>query len=148
MKTVGLLAAGVLLLGLAGCGHHGMGYGHGSEDMGDRVTSRMNALIEKSVQDQGKAQKAQTIVANMAQEIKDSYKGQRQFHRMLYELNANYNATPEDFTKILDEMSNARMKSASKILVLRFQLKELLTADEWKTLSENMASYGKRYAHD
>ena len=62
-------------------------------------------------------------------------------------MNANYAATPEDFTKVLDESNNQRMQSAAKILALRFKMKELMTAEEWKALSDQMLAYSSRYRH-
>lgn len=39
------------------------------------------------------------------------------------------------------------MRTASKILGLRFKMKALLTAQEWKTLSDGMAVSRSRYRH-
>ena len=47
-------------------------------------------------------------------------------------MNANYEATPEEFTKVLDDAYNQRMQSATKILMLRIKMKELMTVEEWK----------------
>jgi hypothetical protein len=62
-------------------------------------------------------------------------------------LNANYSATPEEFTKVLDDANNRRMQSATKILSLRFRMKDLMTAEEWKALSDQMLAYSSRYKH-
>jgi Spy/CpxP family protein refolding chaperone len=78
-------------------------------------------------------------------EIKSAREQHRHYHRALYELNANYAASPEEFTKILDELNNRRMRSAAKILGLRFKMKALLTAQEWAGLSEDLQAYGSRY---
>ena len=56
-------------------------------------------------------------------------------------------ATPEEFTKVMDEANNQRMKTSSKILGLRFKMKDLMTADEWKGLSDQMLSYSSKYQH-
>lgn len=141
-----LLALTLLVLAAAGCGRH---YGRGDVDaMGDRALKEVAALIDKTVQDPEKAKRAQAIAADIVEEVKQSYRMNRQFHRQLYELNANYEATPEEFTKILDDMNNARMRSATKILGLRFNLKELLTAQEWKALTDEMRAARERYHHD
>jgi hypothetical protein len=135
----------ISVLAAAGCGGH---YGRGDADaMGDRALKEVSALIDKTVQDPEKATRAQAIVAEIVEEVKQSYRQNRQFHRRLYELNANYEAAPEDFTKILDDMNNGRMRSATKILGLRFKLKELLTAQEWKALTEEMSRARSRYRH-
>ncbi|MFM8552116.1 MAG: hypothetical protein ACKOCD_07375 [Nitrospiraceae bacterium] len=139
----------VVWLPLAGCGGpHGMGeHGQGIGAMGEKAQQEMGALVDQSVQDQDKATRAKAVVGEMIEEIRQSYRQQRQFHRQLYEVNANYDATPEEFTKILDEANNSRMRSAAKILGLRFKLKEQLTASEWKALSEGMNRYQNRYRH-
>ncbi|MFM7842177.1 MAG: hypothetical protein ACKO9T_09925, partial [Nitrospira sp.] len=76
-----------------------------------------------------------------------SYKAGREQHQKLYELNANYNAAPEEFTKILDELNNGRMRTGAKILAIRFKIKEMLTADEWKALTDNLNAARGRYTH-
>jgi Spy/CpxP family protein refolding chaperone len=152
MKQASLLAwlFAVTILMTAGCGshHHGMGYpGRGDEYAAEKGVQEMAALIDKTVQDPEKAKQVQTIVGDIITEVKHTSRQNRDYHRKLYELNANYEATPEDFTKILDEMNNNRMRSASKILVMRFKMKELLTAQEWKALSDGMNDLRGRYRH-
>jgi Spy/CpxP family protein refolding chaperone len=58
-----------------------------------------------------------------------------------------YDATPEDFLKILDQLNNRRMKAATNILGLRFKMKDMLTAEEWKALSEGLTQARSRYRH-
>lgn len=151
MKRVRLWMVWALMacLPLAGCGgYHGMGgHGRGMESMGEKAQQEMEALVDQSVQDQEKAARAKAVVAEMIGEIKTSFQRQRQFHQKLYDTNANYEATPEEFTAILDEANNSRMRSATKILGLRFKLKDMLTASEWKALSEGMSRYQARYRH-
>lgn len=136
-------------LPLAGCGgYHGSGgHGRGMDTMGEKAQQEMDALVDQSVQDLDKAKRAKAVVGDMIEEIKQSYQQQRRFHQKLYEANANYEAAPEEFTKILDEANNSRMRSAAKILGLRFKLKDMLTASEWKALSEGMSRYQNRYRH-
>jgi seryl-tRNA synthetase len=105
----------------------------------------MAALIDRSVKDQDKAQQVKSIVGEIVTELKAGREQERAYHRQLYTLNASYQATPEEFTKILDEANNQRMRTSAKILSLRFKMKELMTADEWKALSDQMLSYSSRY---
>lgn len=136
-------------LPLTGCGgcHGAGGHGCGVDTMGEKVQQEMGALVDQSVPDLEKAKRAKAVVGDMIEEIKQSYQQQRRFHRKLYETNANYEAAPEEFTKILDEANNSRMRSAANILGLRFKLKEMLTASEWKVLSEGMSRYQNRYRY-
>ncbi|HJR78289.1 MAG TPA: hypothetical protein VJ805_15020 [Nitrospiraceae bacterium] len=132
---------------LAGCSspHHGrMGHGAG-EVYWDKAKSDMAALIKKHVADPERAKEANKVTEDIVAEIRKSRDQHRQYHRHLYELNAKYDATPEEFTKILDEANHSRMQSASRILGLRFKLKSLLTAQEWTALSQDMMAYGDRY---
>jgi Spy/CpxP family protein refolding chaperone len=152
MKQAPLLAwaFAATIMVTAGCGahHHGMGYpGRGDEYVAEKGAQEMAALIDKTVQDPEKAKQVQAIVRDIITEVKQTSRQNREYHRKLYELNANYEATPEDFTKILDEMNNNRMRSASKILVMRFKMKELLTVQEWKALSDGMKDLRGRYRH-
>lgn len=150
MKRWQVVCGAIFGMMLMSCGgHHGMaGHGRSMEAIGEKAQQEMATLIEQSVQDPERAKKAKAIVAELIEEIKASTQHQRESHRKLYELNANYDATPEDFTKILDEGNNQRMRSAAMILGLRFRLKETLKPDEWKALTEGMARTRSRYAHD
>ena len=140
----------VAVLALAGCSsHHHLGMA--SEGKGDAYSQKgqqdMASLIDRTVKDQGKAEQVKLIVNDIVAELKASREQERAGHRRMYEMNANYAATPEEFTKILDEVNNLRMQSATKVLALRFKMKELMTVDEWKALSDQMLAYSGRYRH-
>ncbi|MEY4706177.1 MAG: hypothetical protein RL042_2382 [Nitrospirota bacterium] len=140
----------VAVFALAGCSshhHHGMA----SEGKGDAYWQKgqqdMASLIDRTVKDQAKAQQVKSVVNDIVAELKAGREQARAGHRRLYELNANYAASPEEFTKALDDANNQRMQSAAKILSLRFKMKDLMTAEEWKALSDQMLSYSSRYRH-
>jgi len=125
--------------------HHGM-VEHGSgETATERGITKMEDLIDKTVKDPDRAKKVKAAVKDIVDEVKQSTKQKRETHRRLYELNADYNAVPEDFLKILDESTNQSMQSASRILAERFKIKQMLGPDEWKGLTEGMRRYGSRY---
>ena len=152
MKKAANLAVfvGMVLVTLSGCGGHaGMAYhGRGGSDVAlERGLGEMRTLIDSTVKDPGKAAQAKEMVEAIVAEVRTSTQQSRAFHQQLYDLNANYGAAPEDFLKILDELNNARMKSASRILGLRFKMKDLMTAEEWKALSDQMLSYSSKYQH-
>ena len=140
----------VALFALAGCsGHHH--HGMASEEKGDAYWQKgqqdMAALIDRTVKDHEKAEQVKAVVNDIVSELKTSREAARAGHRKLYELNANYAATPEEFTKVLDDSNSQRMQSAAKILALRFKMKDLMTGEEWKALSDQMLSYSSRYRH-
>jgi hypothetical protein len=142
-----LWCAAVFSVLVAGCSssHHGrMGHGSG-EVYWDKAKGDMAALIKKHVADPERAKEANKVTEEIVAELRKSRDHNRQYHRQLYELNAKYDATPEEFTKILDEANHSRMQSAGRVLGLRFKLKNLLTAQEWNALSQDMMAYGNRY---
>lgn len=146
-----VLVAGMLLV--AGCGHHGA-YHHGSGQgggMGERHGAdrgkEVMAAVEKAVPDPDKAKRVQDALKEIMEEASQSYKQNREFHRKLYELNANYTAAPEEFTRILDDLNNNRMRTGAKILATRFKIKEMLTAEEWKAFTDNLNAARARYMH-
>jgi hypothetical protein len=140
----------VAVLTLAGCSSH-HNYGMASDEKGDAYWQKgqqdMASLIDRTVKDQGKAEQVKSVVNDIVAELKAGREQARAGHRRLYELNANYAATPEEFTKVLDETNNQRMQSATKILALRFKMKEFMTVEEWKALSDRMLAYSSRYQH-
>lgn len=138
---------GVFVAGLAGCSsHHHGSYGQGEGGYyWSKASQDVSGLIEKHVKNPETAKQVNVVMGEMITEIKSAREQHRQSHRALYELNANYSAPPEAFTKILDELNNNRMRSSAKMLGLRFKMKALLTAEEWTALSEGLKPYGSRY---
>lgn len=148
MQWTALSLAAVLMM--AGCSsyhHHGMAEGAKAEAYWQKGQKDMEALIDRTVKDPGKADQVKGIVGEIVTELKSGREQERAYHRQLYTLNASYTATSEEFTKILDEANNQRMRTSAKILGLRFKMKDLMTADEWKALSDQMLSYSSRYQH-
>jgi len=154
MRGLAAIAAlGIAVVLTAGCArHHGEGMTYGHHDDMDAATDRgmkeVGGLIDKTVKDPDRAARAKGLVHDIIDEAKQSYTQHREFHRKLYELNGNYDATPEEFMKILDESNNTSMRSGAKILGLRFKLKEQLTREEWQALTDEMKKYADRYRKD
>jgi hypothetical protein len=141
-----LSLAGLLVLGGCSSYHrHGMMEGGKSDAYWQRGQQDMEGLVDRTVKDQEKAKQVKTIVGEIVTELKAGREQERAYHRQLYTLNASYTASPEEFTKILDDANNQRMRTGTTILGLRFKMKELMTADEWKALSDRMLEYSSRY---
>ena len=138
------VAGMVMLAGCSSPHHHGMRSGDAYWQKGQQD---MAELIDRTVKDPGKAAQVKGIVNDIVTELKAGREQERAYHRQLYTLNASYTATPEEFTKIIDEGNNQRMRTAAKVLGLRFKMKEEMTADEWKALSDRMLSYSEKYQH-
>ena len=146
----GLLALMVMVV-LAGCSsyryHHGMMGGGKSDAFWQKGQQDMEGLINRTVQDPEKAKRVNGFVGEIIKELKESREQERAYHRQLYTLNTSYTATPDEFSKIVNEANIQRAQSSAKVLSLRFKMKDQMTADEWKALSDRMVSYSGRYQH-
>jgi hypothetical protein len=124
---------------MAGCsGYHKGRPSANGEPASQEVVSQVKRLVEENVKDPQKASQVQELIQDIFKEVRKSAQETRGFHEQLAVLNANYDAPPEQFTKILDQLNNARMESAANILRTRFKVKELLTREEWKNLNDAM----------
>jgi hypothetical protein len=145
----GLLVAMGLVV-LVGCSshhhHHGMAGGK-SDAYWQKGRQDMEGLINRTVQDPNKAKEVNALVGEIIDELKASREQERNYHRQLYTLNASYHAEPAEFSKILNEATVQRTQSSAKVLSLRFKMKNLMTEDEWKALTDKMLSYSNRYQH-
>lgn len=140
---------GIFILAACSSYHHphGMMGGAKSDAYWQKGRQDMEGLINRTVKDPDKAKQANAIVGEIIKELKASREQERAYHRDLYTLNASYTATPDEFSKILNEANVQRMQSSARVLSLRFKMKDLMTADEWKALSDRMLSYSSRYQH-
>jgi hypothetical protein len=140
--------AWALFFAVGGCSsphHHGM-----MDDKGDRYwqgQQELASLIDQTVKDPQKAQEVKKLAAEIVTELKTGREQEHAYHRQLHVLNSSYTATPEEFMKIIDEGNHQRMRTAAKILSLRFKMKDQMTADEWQVLSDRMRAYSGRYQH-
>jgi hypothetical protein len=149
MKTAKMLVLALVATTLMvdGCARD-RGYGTASsyrEVALERGLAETNDLVDRTVQDPEKARQAKAIVQDIVNEVRQSFKMTSDYHQKLYGLNANYEATPEQFMEVLDEQNTKRMGSATRVLGLRFKLKTLLTAQEWKDLTDAMEKTRSRY---
>src|SRR5207253_11034396 len=140
MKAAKMLIPALVATTLAvgGCARH-HGYGSASsyrEAALERGLAEMDELVDRTVKDPEKAKQAKAIVQDIVNEVKQSFKKTSDYHQKLYALNANYEAAPDQFIKLLDEQNNERMASAIRIIGLRFKLKALLTEQQWKDLTD------------
>ena len=138
-QTKVLIVVLAVMLSVAGCSrfHHDRPGTYG-EPASQEVVSEVKRLIEENVKDPEKANQVQALIQDIMKEVRKSAQETRGFHEQLAVLNVNYDAPPERFTKILDELNNGRMESAARILRTRFKVKELLSREEWKNLNDAM----------
>jgi uncharacterized coiled-coil DUF342 family protein len=134
-----LVVLSVMVASMVGCSRYHQGRpGASGQPASQEVVSEVKRVVEENVKDPEKSNRVQALVQNIIKEVNRSAQETRGFHEQLAVLNANYDAPPEQFTKILDALNNGRMESAAKILQTRFKIKELLSREEWKNLNDAM----------
>jgi hypothetical protein len=150
-RTLSRFFGALALVALVGCSshhhHHGMIEGGKSDAYWQKGQQDMEGLVNRTVKDPDKAKQVNAYVGQIINELKEGREQERAYHRQLYTLNASYDAAPEEFSKVLNEANIQRMQRSASVLSLRFKMKNLMTADEWKTLSDKMISYSGRYSH-
>lgn len=150
-RTLAGLFSALAIVTLVGCSshhhHHGMMSGGKSDAYWQKGQQDMEGLINRTVQDPEKAKQVNMLAGEIIKELKESRERERAYHRQLYTLNASYEAEASEFSKIINEANIQRMQSSASVLSLRFKMKNLMTADEWKALSDKMISYSGRYSH-
>jgi len=131
---------------VGGCSthHHGPPSATGDASVSG-VVPHVKQLVEENVKDPKKAAQVEGMVQEIAAEVKRSAQQTRGFHEQLNVLNNNYDAKPEQFMKILDELNNTRMASAGKILETRFKIKDMLSPEEWRNLTDAMQKARAKY---
>ena len=148
-RTLSGLFGALAMVALVGCSshhhHHGMMDGGKGDAYWQKGQQDMEGLINRTVQDPEKAKGVNAYVGEIIKELKESREQERAYHRQLYTLNTSYTATADEFSKIVNEANIQRAQSSAKVLSLRFKMKDLMTADEWKALSDRMISYSSRY---
>ena len=117
MHSIGLWFGMLLCATVAACTspHHGEMGQRSNERHWEQAQADIAALVARHVTDPHKEGDARAVTEDIVKEIRESRERSRQYHRQSYELNAQYEATPEEFTKILDDMHNSRMQSAARI---------------------------------
>ncbi|TLY38466.1 MAG: hypothetical protein E6K60_01305 [Nitrospirae bacterium] len=133
-----------LLIGGCSKYHRGPPSATGDTTM-SAVVPEVKELVAQNVKDPQKAAQVEGMVQQIASEVRRSAQQTRGFHEQLNVLNSNYEAKPEQFMKILDELNNSRMASASKILETRFKIKDMLTPEEWRNLTDAMQKARSKY---
>ena len=103
------------------------------------TVSALDSAIDDIVQDATRAERAKVSVRLLEVEAREVYQDNRNAGRDLLRLNANYDATPEDFERVFDRLRAERARSAERILRLALRTREDLTPDEWRALNKRAA---------
>lgn len=118
----------VFVLLMFGCAHD-----HGAPK---ERTVDVKSLVQKEISDPVRADKIVALMEQLNAELNMQKQATLDIQQELARLNADYDATPEQFRKLMDSSTEYREKTRSKILDTYFQIKALTTPQEWEAISK------------
>ncbi|MHC4211933.1 MAG: hypothetical protein ACYSWP_01045 [Planctomycetota bacterium] len=127
MKKMALLIF-IVLMGI-GCGNKAATESELRQQMFDDMRGCLDQIPEAERRD-----KILALVDKIEGDLGQMRENVAQFVAANKELNADYDATREDFNKLQREFNASRKKFQQQILTTKFQLKELTTEAEWAAL--------------
>jgi len=102
----------------------------------DDIRSR----ISENIDDPKKSSEMFALVDSLEQMLEEFDVDVQNYYRQILEVNADYNATREDFERVRSRFETRRKAARREAMALRFQLKNLATKEEWKRLSDKKES--------
>jgi len=93
--------------------------------------------VYKEISDPARAEKVLILMRQMSAGINDLKKTNERVQQEIVKLNADYDATPEQFRKQQAYAGEARRTHRQEILDAYFQVKALTTPQEWEALSSS-----------
>jgi len=120
-----------LILVISGCSHQPIT----EEQSRLQMLEEMRAYLEK-IPDPDRREQLFTHMNTLKQDLAELSRTVDGFAAKAERLNANYDATKEDFHKIFDQFNTSRKRLQQEILTSHYMMKELTTAEEWEDLAE------------
>ncbi len=122
----------VLVLLSSGCAHH---KGTVDNTPGQNALDALRSRVRQEIADPARSGQILALVDQMEKELDDLNRTVLQFREDYRRLNANYEATVEEFRKLIAESDMALRRSQQKLIETHFQIKALTTPQEWAALS-------------
>ncbi len=129
---------------LAGCSHN-----KASEKIEphQKYMEEMKSTVNKEIPDPARAEKILALMNKLSNEFMIQKMKLGATQQELIKLNTNYDTTPEQMQKVMDDSLVSRMEYRKKIMDTYFELKSLMNKQEWEAISkadaQAMAEYLK-----
>lgn len=120
-----------LILLMNGCAHQQVS----GEQSRLQMLEEMRAYLEK-IPDPDRREQLLALMNTLKQDLAELNRTVDEFGVNAQRLNANYDATKEDFHKIFDQFNTSRKRLQQEILASHYKMKELTTAEEWEDLAD------------
>ncbi len=118
---------------LAGCSHN-----KASEQIEphQKYMEEMKSTVNKEIPDPARAEKILALMNKLSNEFMIQKMKLGATQQDLIKLNTNYDTTPEQMQKVMDDSLVSRMENRKKIMDTYFELKSLMNKQEWETISK------------
>ena len=98
------------------------------EDARDRVS--------KNIEDPDKKTAMLALVDQVEKDLLEVDRVVQKFYANIGALNDNYNASPDEYRKVISEFEADQNEVRGRIIDIRFKMRDLSTAEEWKELTD------------
>jgi hypothetical protein len=125
---IGGLAALICVLLMTGCAH--------KPEAPPQQTVDRKDLVYKEVADPARAEKIVALMEKLEVEMKLQSEINNQGQQTILMLNTGYDTTSEQLQKQMDVIQTSRSQNRQRILDTYFQIKALMTRQEWEAISK------------
>jgi hypothetical protein len=94
------------------------------------------ARIERVMTDRYKKTELMALVDQTERDVQELDLAVQTMYGDLASLDRDYNSSPDDFRKAFSKLNAKRQKLRTSFIDARFKMKNLVTPDEWKKLTE------------
>jgi len=129
-----VLALCVLLGLVSGCSKSGK-KDTAEFDPGGGFAEDMRDTVEDEIEDPDKKAEMLVLVDQMAKDVEEMDRVVQKLYADINRLNDNYNASPEEFRKVIAEFEASRKEVRDRIVDNRFKMRDLSTPEEWKGIT-------------
>jgi hypothetical protein len=99
---------------------------------------QLKAKIAEVVIDEERQAQVLKIADKMEKQVKKLESLTGSSRNKIFKTYRKKDAAPGDFEKILNKHSEKRMKAVNELVTLRVEMKQLVSEEEWTSLSEDM----------
>ena len=98
--------------------------------------SNLRAWIRTEIDDEARGAKLTALVEERSRYTNDYAEETARYRKELRRLNADYDATPDQFSGLRTEFAAVREAQRKRLITTAMEMRKLCTADEWAELAE------------
>lgn len=104
-------------------------------DPGQAWLQDMRQEVDSTIQDNEKKEQLMSIINQFEEELNGLDKAVKGYYQRLIAVDQDIQSSPDDFRQVFNAFHKQQLWHRNRFLDLRFQMKELVTADEWDKLT-------------